>query len=235
MLTLTGKWKEIHPGALAGILAMDNVSNPERHTALEREKERLVEDLKKRIPDREMLASLPVIRAYDSYYRRFDKSYHVRMQIESVALKGKPIPNVAALVETMFMAELKNGLLTAGHDLDAVEGLIRADLADGGEIYTRLNGQEQACKAGDMIMADEGGIISSVLYGPDWRTRITPGTRRVCFAVYVPEGIGEDALQRHFDDIEAYIRLVSPDAATSRREVRGAGFTLRNAGLDSAL
>jgi hypothetical protein len=34
-----------------------------------------------------------------------------------VALKGKAIPRQAALVEAMFMAELENLILTAGHDL----------------------------------------------------------------------------------------------------------------------
>ncbi len=55
--------------------------------------------------------------AYASYYRAFDKTYHVLGQLKSVAVKGKAIPSVAALVEAMFIAELHNGLLTAGHDL----------------------------------------------------------------------------------------------------------------------
>jgi hypothetical protein len=36
---------------------------------------------------------------------------------------------VAALVEAMFMAELENQLLTAGHDLAEVQGTIRLGIA----------------------------------------------------------------------------------------------------------
>ena len=67
------------------------------------------------------LDQLPVLQAYAAYYKRFKKTYHVQLQLESIAFKGKPIPSVAALVEAMFMAEVKNMLLTAGHDLDALQ------------------------------------------------------------------------------------------------------------------
>jgi hypothetical protein len=38
-------------------------------------------------------------------------------------------------------------------------------------------------EAGDMMMADGQGVISSILYGPDRRTRITADTRQAIFAV----------------------------------------------------
>ena len=41
---------------------------------------------------------------------------------------------------------------------------------------------------GDMYIRDHVGVVSSVLYGPDDRTRIVPGTRRVVFCVYAPAG-----------------------------------------------
>jgi hypothetical protein len=56
-------------------------------------------------------------RAYVDYYRRHGKTYHVKAQRESIALKGKPIPARAALVEAMFMAELKS-LPPGTHRLD---------------------------------------------------------------------------------------------------------------------
>ena len=68
--------------------------------------------------DRAAITALETIRAYAAYYKHFDKTYHVQLQLESIVFKGKAIPSVAALVETMFMAEVKNMLLTAGHDLD---------------------------------------------------------------------------------------------------------------------
>jgi DNA/RNA-binding domain of Phe-tRNA-synthetase-like protein len=146
----------------------------------------------------------------------------VFLQIESVAVKGKPIPRVAALVEVMFMAELKNLLLTAAHDLGAVRAPVRLDVASGAERYIMLNGQEQTLKAGDMMIADAEGVISNVIYGPDLRTRITPDTRDVLYAVYAPPGIGGGAVRRHLLDMQEYVLLVAPGAAVEALEVHGA-------------
>ena len=76
------------------------------------------------------------------------------------------------------MAEIDSRLLTAGHDLAALEGRLRLDVATGTESYTLLRGTPQAPKAGDMMICDEGGIISSIVYGPDQRTRSEPRPAR---------------------------------------------------------
>jgi DNA/RNA-binding domain of Phe-tRNA-synthetase-like protein len=65
-----------------------------------------------------------------------------------------------------------------------------------------------------MLMADDTGIVSSVLRGPDARTRITPETTRAVFAVYAPAGIGEDVVRRHLDDLRANAELIAPAART---------------------
>ena len=133
---------------------------------------------------------------------------------EQVAVKGKPIPGRAALVEAMFMAELENLVLTAGHDISKLVPPVRVDGTRDGDHYVLMNGSERELEAGDMMMADGEGIISSVLYGPDQRTSITPETEEVLFAVYAPVGVGEAAVRDHLDDIRANVMLVSPDAAT---------------------
>jgi DNA/RNA-binding domain of Phe-tRNA-synthetase-like protein len=121
----------------------------------------------------------------------------------------------------MFMAELQNLLLTAGHDLEAVQMPVKLDVAEGTERYIQLNGQEQELKPGDMMIADAQGIISSVIYGPDRRTRITSETRQVLFTVYAPPGIGEQAVYDHLRDIQANILLVAPEADVVLLEVYG--------------
>jgi DNA/RNA-binding domain of Phe-tRNA-synthetase-like protein len=122
----------------------------------------------------------------------------------------------------MFVAELKNMLLTAVHDLGAVRGGLTVDAATGSESYTRLNGEEQALKLGDMFIKDEDGILSSIVYGPDWCTRITPQTNSVIFTVYAPDGISRDELEAHLADLESTVRLFSPDAVIETREVLSA-------------
>ena len=140
-------------------------------------------------------------------------------QLASIAFKRKAIPSVAALVEAMFMAEVKNCLLTAGHDLDRLQLPLTVGLAGGEESYTLLRGQPQGLKAGDMFMADRAGVISSILYGPDERTQITAATHNVLFAVYAPAGVDVQAVQDHLRDIRDYVLLVAPAAQVKALEV----------------
>jgi len=163
--------------------------------------------------------------AYAAFYKGFGKTYHVEQQVVSVALKGKRFPGRAALVEAMFMAELEDGLLTAGHDLDALVLPLRLDVATGEERYVLLGGAEQTAKPGDLLMADGEGVVSSVIHGPDARTRITSATRRVLFATYGVPGVTDEAMRRHLATIEANVRLVAPEAVVVEAVVVGRADT----------
>ena len=207
-MTATDTWRSAFPGAVAGALVMHEVRNPERSEALEARKRALEEELRSR-PGSEATLS-----AYAEHYRVHGKTYHVKAQWESVARKGKPIPSRAALVEAMFMAELENLLLTAGHDLEAIAAPVAVDATRDGDRYVSMNGAERVLGPGDMKMADREGIISSVLHGPDRRTRIGAGTRSVLFAVYAPAGVGEPAVRHHLESIRANVLLVAPGAET---------------------
>ncbi|MCX6029215.1 MAG: phenylalanine--tRNA ligase beta subunit-related protein [Chloroflexi bacterium] len=223
MLIVSDAWKVAYPGGAVGILVMRDVANPDHHAGLDERKAELENQLRDRFvgSPKAALAALPSIQPYAAYFGRYKKTYHVQLQLESVALKGKPLPRVAALVEAMFMAELKNQLLTAGHDLAVIEGPVRLDVANGSEHYTLLGGQEQTLKPGDMMMADARGVISSVLYGPDQRTRLSAETRQALFVIYAPPGIGQSAVRQHLDDIRANVQLVAPEATVDELAVYG--------------
>ena len=219
---LADAWRKAYPGACIGILAMDGVENPlEHHPALTEHVLRVEEELRRRWAGatRTDLNQLTEFEAYRGYYRRFGKTYHVQLQLESVALKGKPLRANGCLVLAMFASELQNRLLTAGHDLDKVEGDICVDVAQGGERYVGLGGRELAMQPGDMYIHDEAGILSSVLYGPDDRAQITPATQRAIFCVYAPEGIQAEAVARHLADIADTARLVAPQASVVHEQV----------------
>jgi DNA/RNA-binding domain of Phe-tRNA-synthetase-like protein len=224
-LEASSAWAAAYPGAVAGVLVMRGVANPERHPELDRRKTELEDRLRARFAgaDRAVLAALPSIRPYAAYYGRYRKTYHVLLQLESVALKGRPLARGAALVEAMFMAELEHQLLTAGHDHDTIRGTVTLGVARGDETYTLLGGRPQTVKAGDMTMADGDGIISSVVYGPDDRTRITADTRRALFAVYGPPGVEAVALRRHLEALRANIQVIAPEAEVEALDVLGAG------------
>jgi DNA/RNA-binding domain of Phe-tRNA-synthetase-like protein len=215
VIIATESWRSAFPGAVVGALAMGGVSNPGHADALESQKRRLEEELRRSAgPGAAAPDADRILRAYADYYRSRGNTYHVKAQWESVAVKGKPIPGGAALVEAMFMAELKNLILTAGHDLEAIERPVRVAATRDDERYAVLGGKERAVGPGDMMMADRKGIISTVLHGPDRRTRITAETRAVLFAVYGPAGVGEDEVRRHLEDIRANVLLIAPEAKT---------------------
>ena len=221
LFEVTEAWKSAFPDAHAGVLVMQAVHNPASHAELEGSKEVLMGELRSRYGglDRSQIQALPALQVYDSYYKRFKKTYHVQLQLESIVFKGKSIPSVAALVEAMFMAEIKNMLLTAGHDLDSLHLPIRLDVTRGDEVYTLMRGLPQQVKPGDMKIADGQGIISNIIYGPDQRTQIQPGTRNVIYTTYAPAGIAQSCVIRHLQDIERYVRMFSPQAKTELQQV----------------
>ena len=214
MFQVTSVWKSTYSKAYAGVLVMRSVSNPAHDPALERRKAALEEQLRAQFSgqDRATIAGHPVLQAYAEYYRRFKKTYHIQLQLESIVLKGKSIPSVAALVESMFMAEMQDLLLTAGHDLDVLQSPLTLDVATGTEKYTLLRGEDQTLKADDMMISDRAGVISSIIYGPDQRTQITPDTQNVVFTVYAPPGIHEQTVVEHLQHIKENVLIFAPQA-----------------------
>lgn len=210
-LIATDAWRAGFPSATVGLLVLYDVENPEASPALEERKRTLEAELRA-TPD----GPGEVLRAYEAYYRARGQTYHVKAQRASIAVKGKPIPSRAALVEAMFMAELKNLILTAGHDLDMLDLPIRADATAAGDQYTQLNGKLAELKPDDMKMSDGTGIVSSILRGPDQRTPITRDTRNALFACYAPAGVDPALVDRHLGDLRDNVLLISPTARPGR-------------------
>jgi len=214
MIRVSPNWREHEPETSVGFLAIRGALNIPDHPELQKAKKALEEELRAQYEgmDRKALRKEPVLAAYDAFYRRFRKSYHVQLQLESVVIKGKPIFSPSALVTCMFMAELKTGLLTAAHDFDVLELPLTAEIAEGEETYQKLNGTEQQLKTGDLYIRDQQGILSSVIYGPDQRTQILPDTINSIFTTYGPPGISASQIEGQLEILEVYIRLFAPKA-----------------------
>jgi DNA/RNA-binding domain of Phe-tRNA-synthetase-like protein len=223
MFQVSPAWKVAFPGAHVGVLAMRDVANPAHDLALEKLKAELESGLREQFKgqDRAALSSHPVLQVYGEYYKRFKKTYHVQLQLESIVMKGKSIPSVAALVEAMFMAEIKNLLLTAGHDLDVVQLPLTLNVSDGAESYTVMRGEQQTLKPADMFISDQAGIVSDIIYGPDQRTQINANTHNVVFTVYAPAGIAEETVLQHLQDMRDYVLVITPEAKVELLKVYG--------------
>jgi DNA/RNA-binding domain of Phe-tRNA-synthetase-like protein len=148
--------------------------------------------------------------AYERYYKRFDKTYHVQLQVESIVLKGKNLPDVSPLVDSNFIAEVETLVLTAGHDVFRLQGPILMDVSREGDQITQMNGTSRAIRAGDMIMKDANGICCSIIYGQDNRSPISPETSHVLYVAYAPVGVPTETVEAQLQKIEENIRLFSP-------------------------
>jgi DNA/RNA-binding domain of Phe-tRNA-synthetase-like protein len=219
-ISLGDQWKQADSNASVGILTMRDATNPNSNPELQRRKTEIEVELRQKYAgmDRNDLRAQPTLAAYDRFYRQFRKTYHLQLQLESI-LDGKQIPSVASLVEAMFMAELEDQLLTAGHDLDTVQAPLVIDVATGTETYTRMNGKEQSLKQGDLFIHDDEGVLSSVIYGPDLRTRIRPETQSVMFTTYAVPGISKTELNAHLEKLRDYVLIISDEARVETLEI----------------
>jgi DNA/RNA-binding domain of Phe-tRNA-synthetase-like protein len=226
MLTITAapEWKSVYPGAQIGILEIAGADNTLRSELLETEKRALEARLQAHYTgfSRRDFLALPVMTAYERYYKRFDKTYHVLLQLESVVLKGKRLPEVSPLVDANFAAELDTLVLTASHDVALFQPPLLIDISHSGDEFIRMNGIPKQLPPGDMVMRDSQGVICTILYGQDNLSPITASTTHALYVAYAPPGVGVENVQAQLDAIEKNIRLFSANCQLVQKLVIGA-------------
>ena len=207
MIHVAPSVRSAYPKAKFGFMAVKGICSVTERSVMNDIVAAEIERIKPKYPDYQRKTALTTepLCHYAAYYKKYKKSYPVLGQLESVLLKGKGIPCVGAPIEAMFLAEIKNLLLTAGHDSDLIEGVLTVDVAAESMSYNGLTGQEQHLVNNDLYLTDEKGILSSILNGPDSRTRITETTRNVLYFVYGVEGVTEPLLHAHLETIFSYL------------------------------
>jgi len=227
MISITGtdEWKRAHPDALIGLLELSGIDNTKKCPSLDKRKREVETQLREKYAEftRQKLVALPVMATYKNYYSRFKKTYHVQLQVESVAQKGRKLPNVSPLVDANFIAEMETFVLTAGHDVEKLQKPVLIDLSKDGDFITQLNGENKPIRVGDMMMRDADNVSCSILYGQDNRSFITPETSHVLYVAYAPEGVSAEIVETQLEKIEKYIRLFSPNAILEQKRLLRAG------------
>ena len=220
-MSATGDWRAAHPGATIGVLELSGVENTGSSPTLNERKRQIEVGLRERYKGfaRQDFLALPVMAEYDRYYTRFNKTYHVQLQLESIVLKGKHLPDVSPAVDANFMAEIETLILTAGHDCRKLRGPLVIDVSRDGDQITQMNGTSRAIRSGDMIMRDADGVCCSIIYGQDARSPISPQTSHVLYVAYAPAGIGADIVEGQLRRIEANLRLFSADVAVEHQRL----------------
>lgn len=209
-IVLTPEFRTAFPDGVFGALlarGCPNRAKPVALTPLQREVEA---GLRRRFPG-EGIDADPVAQAYAGYFKRYGSRYPVVHQVKTI-LSGRPIESPSALVEAMFTAEVDSLVLTSGHDLDILAGPLVVDAAHDGERYVKINGKEQVLKPGDMVVRDADGVIASVLYGPDFRTRLREESHAALFGAWCPVGLDTAVVEAHLNSLAALLWREWPEA-----------------------
>jgi DNA/RNA-binding domain of Phe-tRNA-synthetase-like protein len=196
-INLTLDLKKKYPSSMFGSLIIRDIQNRKRDETLEEQKRNLERKLRE---DYVKGDEDSMISYYNSYFKIWRKIYPIEYQIKTLKSGGK-FPQVSVLVDSMFIAELKNRILTSGHDLDEIQGDLKFDVSEGGERYFKINNQEQELKKNDVVLRDREGILASILYGPARRTTITPKTKNVLYFAWCPYPLDEEFIKGHLNEI----------------------------------
>jgi DNA/RNA-binding domain of Phe-tRNA-synthetase-like protein len=207
-IALTPAFSSTYPEGIFGVLIAHGCPNRSQTLSMAPEERAVEGRLRERFPS-ETIDDDPVARAYALYFRRYGGRYPVVHQAKTV-LAGRSIESNSALVEAMFTAELDSLVLTSGHDLGALRPPLAVDVAVSGDTYTMLSGKDRILKAGDMIVRDAEGIIASVAYGPDDRTRMRPDTDAALFGAWCPVGIPPMKIEAHLEKLAALLKQEWP-------------------------
>ncbi|MBD3205905.1 hypothetical protein GF319_06130 [Candidatus Bathyarchaeota archaeon] len=203
-LDIRRELKLLYNRAVFGRLIVYDLPNKKGNDELENLKRELEKEIREEYPD---VDKDQVIRSYDTYFKKWNKTYPIEFQIKTIK-SGRQFPRVSALVDSMFLSELRNRILTSGHDLDSIQGELLYDVSDEGEKYTKLNGKEQMLPRSDIVLRDTDGILASVLYGPARRTSIKNDTENAIYLAWCPYSLGFDAIKEHLVDIISNLEVV---------------------------
>ena len=220
-ITATPAWFTAFPGATIGLLEVSGLNNTQPSAALDAQKRATETRLRETYQgfQRPQLLALPVMAAYGRYYKRFNKTYHVQLQVESILLKGKALPNVSPLVDSNFIAEVETFILTAGHDVARLQEPITIDLSHEGDVLSHMKGGDKALPPGDMLMRDAHGVCCTIIYGQDDTSPITPQTTHVLYVAYAPPGVPSDSVDLQLRRITDNLRLISSTAVVEQHQL----------------
>lgn len=221
MIEKTAAVNELYPETKFGYLVVNGLQGNGDRSVMDAIIIDEIRQMKLAYPEyerKEVLATEPLCH-YTDYYKKFKKTYHVLGQLESILMKGKSIPPVGSAVEAMFLAEVKHLLLTAGHDLDVLEGQLMIDVASEPLTFQGISKKEQTVLPNDMFVSDQAGIVTNIIKGPDFRTRITKDTQNALYFIYGVPGVTEEQILAELQDIAEYLSQVIPTSKVQEMKV----------------
>lgn len=154
---------------------------------------------------------------YFRYFRRHKKTYPVMAQLESFLLKDRPFPQYNPINQVAFLTELKTRMLTGTHDAEKIKGALVLFEAAEAQPFVGMGGCEKHSYKGDLTGRDDGGIILTMISGPDERTCLTDETRHPVYMVFAPEGYPLSKVEACLCQMELYIKTLAPGAVIEKK------------------
>ncbi|MBF4693076.1 hypothetical protein [Fusibacter ferrireducens] len=172
---------------------------------------------------RKQLKKKSPIDEYAEYYKRYGYSYPVLGQLESFLKGEKQLEEDIPLLKILLLTELESMLLMAGHDMNAIQMPLTLDRGpqDTEIEYVGISKRNQKIGINDFYIRDTEAVISSVLRGPDYRTRITESTQDALFIIYglYETNPLEEELQRTLDRLEKLLKACSPECIIGAKNI----------------
>ena len=215
-ITFTDRLKSRYPESSIGILLLNNINNTDEVNILDNVKKEFEGEIRNKYSElsRDEIMKDETFSAYREYYKKFKKTYHLLLQLESIAKKGKSFPDVNPLVDSCFLAEMNTFVLTAAHDADLLDNHIVFDVSSENDNFTQINGREIILKPDDIIMKSSNKNVCSIIYGQDSSTAIRLDTVNALYVSYAPDGVKEDNVYCNLTYIQNLIVHISPMAET---------------------
>ncbi|MFH0979260.1 MAG: phenylalanine--tRNA ligase beta subunit-related protein [Candidatus Woesearchaeota archaeon] len=199
----TEEMKREYPGALVirktvGLIGRIDRCNP----LLEQAKREAEQEIRQKFKSLEDYR----IRAYQKFYKSLglDES-HMRSQIKGI-IKGKEMPVLSTLIDSLVIPELKYCILIGGHDKAKVKGEMTACIAGENERYMGIGNRELTIPKGDIIVRDEESIIASITMGPSERTKLGTDTKQAEILAWTVPGIGKEVAELALEECEENIK-----------------------------
>jgi DNA/RNA-binding domain of Phe-tRNA-synthetase-like protein len=156
--------------------------------------------------ERRELKALPMFVPYIHYFKRFKKSYHLFLQLESFVHKGRGMPFVNPLLSAYFLGELESGVLASAHDADLLRPPLKLVWTAGQEQLVLISGEERQTPAGDAALTDAESLLTAVTQGQDRRSVLTPASRTAAWFFYGPPGTEPQQLERAMEITAGHLR-----------------------------
>jgi DNA/RNA-binding domain of Phe-tRNA-synthetase-like protein len=184
-----------------------------------KEVERYVEETRRRLTEeygsleRKELKALPMFAPYIRYFKRFKKSYHLFLQLESFVHKGRGMPFINPLLTAYFLGELESGVLASAHDAELLRPPLHLARTAGGEPLVLPNGEERQAPAGDAALFDAESLLTAVTQGQDRRSLLTAGSLQAAWFFYGPPGTPPEQLERAMEITAGHLRAMGASEA----------------------